>query len=219
MLASGCPSIGAPMPTVSVKELAEVVAAASPRERRKVVEQIRRRRGKGGPPPFYASAKSVIRRFHKEGHSQDWLEGEVSNMRRDARHAVGWRRDDLARSATALDSYRLHFGRRVLTIDTAPRLGIVCRGVRVTSSPDLVAREQGVLRFLRLELREEPLSQALVEIAPVVLFSAAAQYGFPVQPSDVELIFVRQGQVFVAQDVSRIMGMVERTCTEIRGCW
>ncbi len=213
------PVLASLTPAVSVKQLVEVVSAQSERERRSVVARIKARRGQGHPPPYYTSAKAAIREFHANGYPRAWLTGRAADMRRDSVSALGWRRGDLLRSAAGLDDYGVHFGRRVLAVETAPTLGLVCCGVRVTSRPDLVAREGGVLKLLRLELRDQPPSATLQQIAPVVLFTAAAQYGFAVTPGDIELVHVRSGQVFVAREVTRIMRIVQQNCTVIHRYW
>lgn len=208
-----------PLPTVSVKELVEVMAAQGDRLKRAAVERIRGRRGRGGPPPYYATAKATIRKFHATGRAAGWLAGRAADFRRDSIGATGWRRTDLIRSAALLDSYRVHFGRRILAVETAPRLGIVRVGVRVTVAPDIHAVENGARKLIRLDLGFSSPGSTTTQVVPVVLYTAAVQYGLDVMPPGAELVFVRAGIVYPAQDVTRIMDLVDRNCAEIRRFW
>lgn len=207
------------MLSVSVKELIEIASARSEREMREEIERVKLCRGQPGRLPYYTKAKASIREFHAGSHHAEWLVVRAAGMRRDSQSVTGWRRGDLMRCAARLEDWRVHFGRRVLSVETAPRLGLVCGGVRVTSSPDIVAREGDVRKLLRLEMRDYPPSELLAKTVPVVLFTAAVQYGFSVRPADAEYVYVHGGQVFVASNVSRVMNMVERICTDIRRFW
>jgi hypothetical protein len=169
---------------------------------------------------YYADARLVIQKFHRNGYPRTWLLDQSSRIRTKEATDRSATRQRLDHNARAIAAYSDHATEGRLQFITIPPLHFNQGRVSISVSPDLHYKPEDRTALVLLNYSVDPLTLKQRQVMAQLLFQAAASLGVDARPGDVRLRDCTSGQEVAASATrAKVLREIEATCDNIEAIW
>ena len=203
---------------ISARAFAEFVFG-SPSKKSATVRGILRPRSPETQIPrrYYARAIRIIRSYHKNGNSQDYLRDELRKL------GEKWQATETRQSRTqlgmnlmAIEAYMRLFANRTWRITPCPRIHYSSKSVRISATPDLAVKDEKGIHLIKLGVRKEKEIEDVVRLMLRVIYQAC-EGQVEIAPEDIAYFDVSTGEVIRgAQADLRLARTIEGGCAALQ---
>jgi len=169
---------------------------------------------------YYREARDYVAAFHANQHDRDWLEGKAMEIGQLANVLGGASGLRLNHNSRALNEYSVGFSARRFEIQDDIRLSIEIRGVRVSVIPDIVVKERGKEKLVKLDFSSKAPPEPQVKIICQVMFEAARGVLEDLTGSSILYLDVPRGKQYLgARAGARTVQDIGAACENIAAIW
>jgi hypothetical protein len=170
-------------------------------------------------------------RYYRDAHPAIWqcLAGKITRgqmlargeaLTKEAMVATVARRARLNHNARAIIEFDEHFGDRGLRAEPSHRLYFAQGGVRVGVHPELWVYERDERHILKLELGTESLSDRALATLAQLVYHAAVQSGWEIDPRQAGIVQVATGEVHRGKRIGpRLEHRIAAALENIEAIW
>ena len=189
---------------ISAKTFAEFVIGG-PAKKSSTVRNILRPRSPEAqiPSRYYTRAIGIIRGYHDRENDFSYVTREMKSLYEEAETAYTAQARAKRRSNLyAVESYMKVFASRKWKVITCPRIYFSSSDVRISGAPDLAIQDSDRVRLVKLGVRKEKETTAMVRLMLRVIYQAAVTK-LKVTTKDITYFDARTGEVISGEPADK----------------
>jgi hypothetical protein len=211
---------------ISLKGVAEFIAASPLRQRKTLQDQKYREKGEGkARSMYYSDATKAIIGYHVHHSESIALLDAADSLAKAATEAIEAnkprRAHRLRHNERGLRAYHQLFTNETYEVLSRSRLKLIIRGVTIKAAPDLLIKRADVWTLVKLEFGKRRPTATLVSVLLEGLSRAASSRQPPLEPHSVEVWHVPSGERITRSAGADPHGLdiLERACGRIAELW
>lgn len=200
---------------ISAKAFAEFVVGG-PGKKSSTVRNILKPRSPEAQIPvrYYRRAIGIIRAYHDRDNDSAYVVQELRALHEEAElAATAQGRAKCHSNLAAVESYMRTFADRKWKVIKCPKIHYSSSDVRISGTPDLAVQDSSRLRLVKLGIRKEKETTAMVRIMLRVIYQAATKGKLKLTTRDVTYFDVRTGEAISGEPAdSHLAQTIEGGC-------